>query len=95
MDEQTNPWLIEWTRTATKQLAKIQRKNPGVAKDISDTLDAIAQTGKPRAKGKGLTGPRSGEWRYRIGDYRAIVELQDNNLVVLALSVGHRSTVYK
>ena len=48
----------------------------------------------PRQHGKGLTAKRSGQWRYRIGDYRLICEIQDNELVILALSVGHRREVY-
>ena len=49
----------------------------------------------PRQRGKGLTANRSGQWRYRIGDYRLICQIQDAQLVILALSVGHRSTIYK
>ena len=49
----------------------------------------------PRAHGKGLTANRSGQWRYRIGDYRLICVIQDAELVILALSVGHRSVVYQ
>ena len=49
----------------------------------------------PRQHGKGLTANRSGQWRYRIGDYRLICEIQDNELVILALSVGHRREVYE
>ena len=48
----------------------------------------------PRVHGKGLTANRSGQWRYRIGDYRLICAIQDNELVILALTVGHRRTVY-
>lgn len=48
----------------------------------------------PRQHGKGLTSNRSGQWRYRIGDYRLICEIQDNNLIILALSIGHRREVY-
>lgn len=48
----------------------------------------------PRALGKGLTSNRSGQWRYRIGDYRLICEINDTELVILALTVGHRSKVY-
>ena len=48
----------------------------------------------PRQHGKGLTANRSGQWRYRIGDYRLICEIQDNELIILALSVGHRREVY-
>ncbi len=48
----------------------------------------------PRQCGKGLTANRSGQWRYRIGDYRLICQINDNELVILALSVGHRRAVY-
>ncbi len=49
----------------------------------------------PRIKGKGLTANRSGQWRYRIGDYRLICSIEDDKLVILALSVGHRSEIYQ
>lgn len=48
----------------------------------------------PRNHGKGLVSNISGQWRYRIGDYRLICQIQDNELVILALSVGHRREVY-
>ncbi|MGP1349685.1 MAG: type II toxin-antitoxin system RelE family toxin [Stomatobaculum sp.] len=48
----------------------------------------------PRQHGKGLTTNRSGQWRYRIGDYRVIAHIDDNKLIILALSVGHRREVY-
>ena len=48
----------------------------------------------PRQHGKGLTANRSGQWRYRIGDYRLICEINDNELIILALSVGHRREIY-
>lgn len=49
---------------------------------------------EPRQHGKGLTANRSGQWRYRIGDYRLICQIDDNRLIILALSVGHRRDVY-
>lgn len=49
---------------------------------------------EPRQHGKGLTANRSGQWRYRIGDYRLICEIKENELIILALSVGHRRDVY-
>ena len=49
----------------------------------------------PRQHGKGMTANRSGQWRYRIGDYRLICEIHDNELVILALTVGHRRAVYE
>ncbi len=49
----------------------------------------------PRIHGKGLTANRSGQWRYRIGDYRLICEIQDEELIILALTVGHKRKVYE
>lgn len=48
----------------------------------------------PRQHGKGLTANRSGQWRYRIGDYRLICQIEDDKLIILALSVGHRREIY-
>ncbi|MFI3082155.1 type II toxin-antitoxin system RelE/ParE family toxin [Streptococcus suis] len=49
----------------------------------------------PRQYGKALTANRSGHWRYRIGNYRVIVSIEDDKLIVTALEVGHRKEIYK
>ena len=49
----------------------------------------------PRAHGKGLTANKSGQWRYRIGDYRLLCLIQDQELIILALTVGHRRDLYR
>ena len=49
----------------------------------------------PRSFGKCLTSNRSGQWRYRIGDCRLICQINDSELIILALSVGHRRDVYE
>lgn len=48
----------------------------------------------PRDHGKGLTANKSGQWRYRIGDYRLLCLIQDQDLIILALTVGHRRDIY-
>jgi len=48
----------------------------------------------PRTHGKGLTANKSGQWRYRIGDYRLLCLIQDQELIILALTVGHRRDIY-
>lgn len=48
----------------------------------------------PRQHGKGLTANRSGQWRYRVGDYRIITEIQDDKVIVLVLAIGHRKNIY-
>lgn len=49
----------------------------------------------PRKQGKGLTANRSGEWRYRIGDYRLISDINDEIVTILMLEIGHRKDIYK
>ena len=49
----------------------------------------------PRAHGNGLTANKSGQWRYRIGDYRLLCLIQDQELIILALTVGHRRDLYR
>ena len=49
----------------------------------------------PRSQGKGLTANLSGQWRYRIGDYRIIADISDETITILVLSIGHRKDVYK
>ena len=49
----------------------------------------------PRAHGKGLTANQTGQWRYRIGDYRLICLIIDNELIILAMTVGHRREIYE
>ena len=72
-----------------KNLIKL---DPFVRKQIKDYLNRV--TDNPRAKGKALVAIRTGQWRYRIGAYRVIVNIQDNELIILALEVGHRRDIY-
>ena len=62
-------------------------------KQIKSYLESIVNN--PRAKGKMLIANRSGQWRYRIGSYRVIVNIQDEELIILALEVCHRKEIYK
>ena len=48
----------------------------------------------PRLHGKWLTANKSVQWRYRIGDYRILAEIRDNELVLVLVEVGHRSRIY-
>lgn len=54
----------------------------------------LVGTSNPRIHGKGLTANRSGQWRYRIGDYRLICQIENNELIILALTVGHQREIY-
>lgn len=48
----------------------------------------------PRLHGKGLTANRSGQWRYSVGDYRILAEIQDREIVLVLINIGHRNKIY-
>ena len=85
-------WTIEVSDYAEKQLRKLDKP---IQKRLLDWLDdRIEGCKNPRHFGEPLRGEMAGLWRYRIGDYRVICEIQDQQLVVLALTVGHRREIY-
>lgn len=85
-------WQIKFEDGALSSLKKLDKS---VRTQIEKYLDKLSCLENPRQRGKGLTGSRSGQWRYRVGDYRLICEIHDNILVVLVLEIGHRSNIYK
>ncbi|MEN3067175.1 type II toxin-antitoxin system RelE/ParE family toxin [Uliginosibacterium sediminicola] len=87
-------WQIELTASAVKQLGKLDKAE---AKRITNFLrQRLATLEDPRSTGKALTGPQLGEyWRYRVGDYRILCEIQDGRLLILVIEVGHRREVYR
>ena len=54
----------------------------------------LEECSNPRLYGKGLTANRSGQWRYRVNDYRLIAEIQDDVVVILIVRIAHRREVY-
>lgn len=86
-------WAIEYSETADRQLRKLDRQ---VGKRIVDFMDErVAPQENPRSTGKALTGAVFGSyWRYRVGDYRVICDIQDGKLCVLVIEVGNRKEVY-
>lgn len=87
-------WTIDYTESARKQLRKLDKQT---ARRILDFMDErIAAQEDPRNTGKALTGPMLGAyWRYRIGDYRIICDIQDSALCVLVIEIGNRREVYR
>lgn len=85
-------YSVETTARFDKEFRKLDRYTQRMIKGWIDKN--LIDTNDPRSHGKGLTANRSGQWRYWIGDYRLICQIDDGKLVILALSVGHRSEVY-
>lgn len=77
---------------AKKQLKKLDRPIALlIAKNLKKNLDNSIN---PKFQCKTLVGDKKGLWRYRVGNYRVICDIRDNELIVLALEVGHRRQVY-
>ena len=86
-------WRIEITRTAERQITKLDRT---AQRSIQRFLrDRLTPADDPRQWGKPLQGEKRGLWRYRVGDYRLICDIQDKKITVLVLEVGHRKDVYR
>lgn len=93
MASTAKPWAVEFTRTAEKQIKKLDR----VARQrIAAFLrKKVRPSGNPRQWGKALHGDKADLWRYRVGDYRLICEIQDKEITVLVLHAEHRKDVYR
>jgi len=86
-------WTIDYAQSARNQIKKLDK---AVARRILDFMDnRVAKQEDPRTIGKALTGPLGSLWRYRVGDYRIICELQHSAVRVLVVRIGHRSEVYR
>ncbi|WP_083874150.1 type II toxin-antitoxin system RelE family toxin [Paeniglutamicibacter gangotriensis] len=84
-------WKVELGPDAAKWFRKADLQN---ARRIRSALRAISTLDSPRDRGKALTGNLAGLWRYRVGDFRIVCDLQDTRLVILVIDVDHRSSIY-
>lgn len=85
-------WKIEYTETARKNLLAMGKQE---AKRIKEYLDKrIATNNNPCRFGESLKGDLAGLWKYRVGKFRVIVEIQEDIKTVLVVCIGHRKNVY-
>lgn len=87
-------WTIEFDPAAAKELGKL---DPQTARRILKFLrERIAPAQDPRNIGEALKGRTLGNfWRYRVGDHRLIVDIDDHAVRVLVLRIGNRRDVYR
>lgn len=85
-------YKVFFSKNALKQIKKLDKS---IAALIIGWIEKnLENCDDPRIHGKGLTANRSGQWRYRVGDYRILADIDDEKITVLAVSVGHRRDVY-
>jgi mRNA interferase RelE/StbE len=75
---------------AVRQLRKL---DPSGRRRVQAAIDLLADEPRPPAARQLVGG--AGEWRVRTGDFRIIYEIQDRQLLVLVIKVGHRRDVYE
>jgi mRNA interferase RelE/StbE len=87
-------WAIEYGKEAEKEIAKLDRQ---IAQRILKFMgNRVAKLENPRSIGEALTGSTLGDyWKYRVGDYRIVAEIQDSKLIVQVVRVGNRREVYR
>lgn len=86
-------YKVRFTKKSKKQLKKLDKSQSliimgWIRKNLEDSE-------LPRKFGKSLSSTLSGAWRYRIGDYRLIADINDQEIIILVLEVGHRKDIYK
>ncbi len=85
-------YKVEFVQRALKDLKKLDRHTAALILGwVRKNLEGCEN---PRVHGKGLTVNRSGEWRYRVGDYRLLAKIDDNKIIILVLSVGLHREIY-
>ena len=86
-------YTVVFSKEALKDIKKLDKHTAALI--IGWIRKNLEGCENPRLHGKGLTANLSGKWRYRVGDYRLLAEIQDEKVVILMLRVGHRSEIYK
>ena len=87
-------WRVELSKAAERQFGKLDRSNQQrIASFIDQRLMTLVD---PRVLGQALKGTRLGSfWRFRVGDYRLICDIQDEKLVIVVVEIGHRRGIYR
>ena len=85
-------YSVRYEKEAQKILKKMDKYQ---AKIILNWIEKnLVGTENPRIHGKGLTANKSGFWRYRVGSYRIIADINDSEVTILILTMGHRKDIY-
>ncbi|WP_408910992.1 type II toxin-antitoxin system RelE family toxin [Corynebacterium gottingense] len=84
-------WEINFTPRAAKAFRKLDK---AAQRRVSSTLREIAELEDPRSRGKPLVANRVGLWRWRVGNFRVIADIHDQQVIIVVIDVGHRSSIY-
>ncbi|WP_347353867.1 type II toxin-antitoxin system RelE/ParE family toxin [Intrasporangium sp.] len=81
--------MSRWQLQTSSQFDRAARRaDRAVLRRVRAYLDEVCELDDPRDRGKGLSATRAGYWRYRVGDWRVVVEIRDAELVIVAIGLG-------
>ncbi|WP_208560625.1 type II toxin-antitoxin system RelE family toxin [Marinilactibacillus kalidii] len=84
---------VRYEKEAQKALKKMDKFQ---AKIIINWIEKnLVDCENPFQHGKGLTADKSGIWRYRVGDYRILTDISNEEITILILKIGHRKDIYR
>lgn len=87
-------WAVEFDPDAVRDLKKLDHQVQ--VRIVAFLRNRVALLDDPRSIGEALAGTRLGHyWKYRVGDWRIICDIQDRRIVVRVLRVGNRREVYR
>lgn len=81
-------YTLDYSEKAKKQIKKLEKRHQ---ERIISTLERCVMN--PWRHAEKVVG--STYYRFRAGDYRIVVDIQEEKLIVLVIEVAHRSTVYR
>ena len=87
-------WQIEFDPDALKDLRKLDK--PVQIRLVGFLRSRVSGLANPRDIGEALSGQRLGQyWKYRVGDYRIIADIEDGALRILVVRIGNRREIYR
>lgn len=88
--------MIYELKYEAKAVRQIKKLDPATRKLIRSWIEKnLLNTTDPRQHGKALTGTLGQYWRYRVGDYRILAEINDTEVVIIIIEIGHRREIYR
>lgn len=87
-------WTIELDKAAERELGKLDKQ--AARRILAFLHERVANLEDPRSIGEALKGSKLGEfWKYRVGDYRIISDIEDRILRIYIVRIGNRREVYR
>ena len=83
---------VVFAEKAKKEFLKLDKP---VQKQIHIFIVKLQSMKDPRSSGKALGGNLAGMWRYRVGDYRLVCEIENDKILITVLHIAHRKDVYR